>query len=190
MKNATVLITCPIFEEELNAVLPSDSNVMIHFMDFGIHNNANRMKEELESAIAKAKNINSDISLLVGCECYCDIAIGQIAENANAKYPLMKNCVEIILGPERTKELQKNRTIIFTQGWIKMITKSVEYGVWTEVDARINFGYFDRILILDYGIAPITDLEILSLYDLIQVPIEIEQVKLDYFKDVLYCLLR
>ncbi len=66
-----------------------------------------------------------------------------------------------------------------------MIKKSLEVGRWSEVDVRTDFGYYDRILVLDYGIKPLTDLEILSLYDLIQVPIEIEKVNLDYFKSVL-----
>ena len=71
-----------------------------------------------------------------------------------------------------------------------MINKSLEKGLWSEVDVRTDFGYYDRILVLDYGIAPLTDLEILSLYDLIQVPIETEQVNLDYFKTVVKNLLK
>jgi hypothetical protein len=189
MKNAISLIVCPIFEDELKAVLPSNSEITLHMMDSRIHNNPKLMKEELTNAITEVKNINNDICLMVGCECDCDISIKQISKDEKAKHPSGKNCIEIILGPERTKELQDNRTIIFTRGWIKMINKSLEKGLWSEVDVRTDFGYYNRILVLDYGIAPLTDLEILSLYDLIQVPIEIEQVNLDYFKAVVKNLL-
>ena len=146
------------------------------------------MKQELTNAIAKVKDRNNDICLMVGCECECDTGIKQIAKDEGAKNPFGKNCIEIILGPERTKELQNDRTIIFTRGWIRMIKESLEKGLWSEVDVRTDFGYYDRILVLDYGIAPLTDLEILSLYDLIRVPIEIEQVNLDYFKTVVKSL--
>ena len=168
MKNAVSLIACPIFEDELKAVLPSNPEMTLLLMDSIIHNNPKIMKQELTNAIAEVKKINSDICLMVGCECECDTGIKQIAEDARAKHPSGKNCIEIILGPERTKELQDNRTIIFTRGWIRMIKKSLENGLWFEVDVRKDFGYYDRILVLDYGTAPLTDLEILSLYDLIR----------------------
>ncbi len=189
MKNTKFIISCPIFEDELNMTLPYNSNNIIHLMDHRIHNNADRMEIELKNAILKAKSIDADIYLLVGHGCYCDTPISQIAENANAKYPLEKNCIEIILGPERTKELQKNRTSILTQGWIKMIQGAIQHKVWTETDARIAFGYFDRLLLLDYGNILLTDEEILYLYDLFQVPIEIEQCEMDYFQEILNQLL-
>jgi hypothetical protein len=188
MKNAVSLIACPIFEDELKAVLPSNSEMTLLLMDSIIHNNPKIMKQELTNAIAAVKNKNHDICLMVGCECDCDTGIKQIAKDEGAKHPSGKNCIEIILGPERTKELQNDRTIIFTQGWIKMINKSLEKGRWSEVDVRTDFGYYDRVLVLDYGTESLSDLEILSLYDLIQVPIEIEQVNLDHFKAVVKTL--
>ena len=184
MKNAVSLIVCPIFEDELKAVLPSDSELTLHMMDSIIHSNPKLMKQELTNAIAEVRNRNTDICLMVGCECDCELSIKQIAKDAKAKHPSGKNCIEIILGPERTKELQNDRTIIFTQGWVRMIKNALENGLWSEVDVRTNYGYFDRILLLAYGIASLSDFQILSLYDLIQVPIEIEQVNLDYFKSV------
>ena len=189
MKNAISLIACPIFEDELKSVLSFDSEITLLLMDSIIHNNSKLMKQELTNAIAEVKDSNNNICLMVGCECECDTGIKQIAKDEGAKHPSGKNCIEIILGPERTKELQNDRTIIFTKGWIKMIKESLEKGLWSEVDVRTDFGYYDRVLVLDYGIASLTDLEILSLYDLIQVPIEIEHVNLDYFKTVVKSLL-
>ena len=54
---------------------------------------------------------------------------------------------------------------------------------------RIMLGHFDRIVLLDYGITPLTDEEILSYYDLLCVPIEIEPAQLNYFQGVLSRLL-
>jgi len=53
------------------------------------------------------------------------------------------------------------------------------------VDVRINLGRYDRILLLDPGIVPINDEEILNFYDLVQVPIEIECVELTYFHNLI-----
>ncbi len=55
---------------------------------------------------------------------------------------------------------------------------------WDEVDVRINMGRYDRILLIDAGVATVSDETILSFYDLVQVPIEIEQVDLEYFKNL------
>lgn len=50
------------------------------------------------------------------------------------------------------------------------------------MDVRQNFGRYDRILVLNTGINPLTDEEILEYYELTQVPIEIKQVSLDHFQ--------
>jgi hypothetical protein len=189
MNKAKFLITCPIFKDELDMLLPSDSDITIHLLDYKIHGSASLMKKELLEAISEAKQCDADICLLVGSECDCDIGIRELADDVKAKYPVEKNCIEIILGPERAKTLQKNRTSIFTKGWIHMIEKFVEDGVWTADDVRINLGYFDRLLLLDYGVNPLDDEDILSFYDLVQVPIDREHVHLNYFQKVLTRLL-
>ena len=61
---------------------------------------------------------------------------------------------------------------------------------WDEVDVRINLGRYDRILLLDSGIDPITNDEILMFFDLAQVPIDIEPLQLDHFKCILNEILR
>jgi hypothetical protein len=58
MKNAISLIACPIFEDELKAVLPSDSEITLHLMDSIINNNPKLMKKSitnLSSAVKKDK---------------------------------------------------------------------------------------------------------------------------------------
>ena len=187
MKNTKCLIACPIFKDELDMLLPSHSGVAVHFMDYKIHNNGNRMFEELKKAALSVDN--GKISLLVGRECYCDISISQFAESIDAKYPMEKNCIEMILGPEKTVELQKERTTIHTRGWMRMINRAIKDEPLNEDSIRTMMGYFDRLLLLDYGVVPLSDEEILSYYDLIQVPIEIEQVQLNYFQNVLNRLL-
>lgn len=189
MKTQKSLIACPIFKEELGMLLPPEASVTTQIMDYRIHIDSKRMKAELNATIATAKDSGGEVCLLLGCECDCDTSIKEMGAHAQAKHPLEKNCLEIILGPERARKLQQNRTSIITRGWMKMVTHFIESGVWNEVDARINFGHHDRLLLLDYGADPISDEEIISFYDLVQVPIEIERVELDYFQDALKRLL-
>lgn len=189
MKNIKALIACPVFKDELDALLQCDSETSVNTLNYRIHDNPKLMKEELMAAISKAKDTGVDICMLLGCECNCDTRIHEIAGDADATYPIEKNCIEILLGPEKAKELQANRTSIFTRGWMNLVKQLIEDGVWSIVDARINLGYYDRILLLEYEISPFTDEEILEFYDLIQVPIEVVKASLNYFQGVLARLL-
>jgi hypothetical protein len=102
--------------------------------------------------------------------------------------PLMKakNCLEAILGPERLRELERNRTMVITPSWLRK-TWFAEDGMrallgWDDVDFRQNFGRYDRILILDPGIEPVTDMEILEAFEIIQVPMEVEPLSLEHLE--------
>jgi hypothetical protein len=52
------------------------------------------------------------------------------------------------------------------------------------VDARINFGSFDRIVVLDCGLFAITDEALFDFFEFTQVPVEVMPITLDYFKGV------
>lgn len=73
----------------------------------------------------------------------------------------MKNCIESCLG-ERIKELEKNRTMIMTPGWVRSWPVMMKALGWKEVDLRINLGRYDRILIIDHIIHPLTEEEVLN----------------------------
>ena len=52
MKRKKTLVACPIFKNELEAILPSNSDLSILYMDQRIHNDAKRMLQELESSVS------------------------------------------------------------------------------------------------------------------------------------------
>lgn len=184
MKNGKSLIACKIFEHELNKVLSPDTNVTIHWIDAALHADPDCMKKELTDAIAAAENDRvDDICFLFGNGCHPDIC--EITKSCGAQLPSVKNCIQAIIGPERTKQLEANRTMLITPGWITAWSGIMAGLGWDEVDVRINLGRYDRILLLDPGIVPINDEKILSFYDLVQVPIEIEGVELTYFRNLI-----
>lgn len=177
------LIACPIFKEELEAIIPSNTNLSIHYMDRLIHNDGKKMLQELEIAASSAPE--SNIGLLVGRECFCEISISDFANKINATLIDEKNCIEAILGLEKTERLQKDRTTIHTRGWMEMITQSIKNDPINGDSIRIMLGHYEKLILLDYGIKPYTDEEILSYYDLLEVPIEIESINLNHFEEVL-----
>jgi hypothetical protein len=61
---------------------------------------------------------------------------------------------------------------------------------WDAVDARINFGSFDRIVVLDCGLFAITDEALFDFFEFTQIPVEVEPITLDYFKGMILDLCR
>jgi hypothetical protein len=71
------------------------------------------MRTELERAITDHKaNTNSRIHFLFGNRCHPDIC--KIAENRGS----LKNCIQAIIGPNKTNQLEADRTMVVNPGWI------------------------------------------------------------------------
>lgn len=184
------LISCPIFAKELAAVLAELSlDPAVHLMNYQVHLSSRDMEQELARSIQAPRDGGAAIALLVGQECQAQQPISHIAENCRGKVPAERNCIDIFLGQERARVLQKNRTTIMTPGWIEMFKQSIAEGFWTVEDARINLGWYDKILLLDTGIEPLSEELILEFFELTQVPIEILPVNLEHFKMVVRQLL-
>lgn len=79
---------------------------------------------------------------------------------------------------------------MITPGWVRFFPKIMAMAGWDEVDVRQNWGHYDRILLMDTGINPLSEEEILAFYDLTQVPIEIQPISLDPFRKKLAEVLR
>ena len=186
----TCLIACPIFEKELDAVLTSlCMNPEVQYLHYSVHNNPNIMEGEIREKTSGAKEKGVNVALLVGKNCKGKRDLLDVAEGCNGKIPQARNCIEILIGKEKTRELQQKRTSIMTPAWIKMINQLIKDGLWTETDARMNLGWYNQILILDAGLEPLDDEMIMEFFDLTQVPIDILPIDLEYFKGVVQDLL-
>ncbi len=187
----TCLIACPIFQKELESVL-GELNLAptINYMHYTIHNNPLMMEEELRDNVDKAKGKAAHVRFLVGKHCKGKRDMADVVKGCNGKIPQARNCIDMLIGDELTKELEKNRTSLMTPAWIRMITRSIADGQWTVTDARLNLGWYNKILILDTGVDPLSDEQIMEFYDLTQVEIDILPVDLKHFKSLLQDLLR
>lgn len=183
MESRQTVIACEIFKHELEQVLSPKQEIAIYWLDAALHANADRMKTELEEAVNAIKADHpGEIQFFFGNGCHPDIC--QIAAGCEARMPGVNNCIQAIIGPAETKRLEADRTMVVTPAWIAAWPGIMEGLGWDEVDVRINMGRYDRILLLDSGVVPIADEDILAFYDLVQVPVEIEQVNLKYFTDL------
>lgn len=182
------IIACQIFTDELLAVLPEEyKDIDITWFDAGLHMNLDKLEITLKQALKDAATEGVDARVIFGNGCHLDMC--HIVNSHCGKILEAKNCVEAFCH-ESIDALQQNRTMVITPGWIRFFPNLMAEAGWDEVDVRQNFGRYDRFLLMDTGINPLSEEEILAFYDLTQVPIEIQQISLDHFRAKLIEVLR
>lgn len=186
MKNSKVLVACKIFEKELKAVLPEDSEIEIIWLEAALHCNLHRLEEGLKGALLSANRPGGDIKILYGTNCHPEMPL--LLKEHGVETLSVRNCLEAFLG-DRATELENGRTMIMTPGWVRAWPSIMKGLGWDEVDVRANLGRYERILLIDAGLDPLTDEEIIAFFDLTQVPIESEPLDLQHFKDIVHRLL-
>lgn len=174
------IIACQIFTDELFAVLPEEyRDIDITWLDAGLHMNLDKLESTLKQVLKGDETEETDARVLFGNDCHPDMC--QIINNSSGKILKAKNCIGAFCH-ENIDEFEQNRTMVITPGWVRSFPNMMEAAGWDEVDVRQNWGRYDRILLMDTGINPLSEEEILEFYDLTQVPIEIQQIGLDHFR--------
>jgi len=192
MRKRRVLIACKIFEEEINHFLQREReifDVQTVWLDVGLHADPALLQEELISAIDRAKAIGEDnIRILYGQRCLPGIE--RLAAQKEVSVASTNNCLEAFIGDNKLKDFDNNHTMVMTPSWVRVWPEAMKKFLgWSEVDFRINLGRYERILVLDARLAPLSDQEILEFFDLVQVPVEVEPLNLDHFHDIVIKLL-
>jgi hypothetical protein len=139
----------------------------------------NSVTEKLESHQGE-KNI-----LLYGSMCHTEWP--RITGKSGSIYPKAANCAEMLLTPEKKKKIDAEGNVYFlTMGGLKQWKEIYGQGHgWDAADARANFGYFEKIIVLDTGVFEISDEDLFEFFDFSQVPVEVMRISMDYFKSVL-----
>ena len=175
-----VFIGCSILKNEINQVMQEMGlpNKTV-FIDAALHVNIDRLEEALRGKLDETREMGKPI-ILVGNRCHPDIDI--IAKEYDGQIVPRANCLELLLG-NTMKELNKEAKIFYTtSAWLAKWKEIfiTELG-WDEIDGRQNFGFYDKILLLDWG-TPVDDLAILEFFEFTQVPIELYPISLDNLK--------
>lgn len=183
------ILSCGIFKPEIEKILPEvklallNHNIEIHFVPPALHVDNKKLKAGIVNGLEALKNQRT--VLFYGSMCHPELS--QIARESGVTYPKANNCIELFFDPKRKKEIDSAYNVFYmTSGWLKYWREIFQQGQgWDSVEARMNFGLYDKILVLDSEVSNISDEEILEFFDYAQVPIEFEPISLDYFKNAI-----
>ena len=71
-------------------------------------------------------------------------------------------------------------------GWLSNWRQIFEDGLkWDKVDARQNFGFYERIVLLDTELVPIEDEKVSEFFGFTEVPIETVAINTDNLRKLL-----
>jgi hypothetical protein len=168
----------PAIQRELEN-LTRDLDIKVTFLSPGLHIECGKMEREILQnldSIKREKTKGEKILLLYGAMCHEKLMT--IAEDNHAALPSVKNCIEMILSPEKKKALDESGNIFYlTSGWLRY---------WREiVQERSAAASCDKIIVLDAGDGLISEEELLEFFDFMQIPVESVAVTLDYFRETL-----
>ncbi len=177
------LVCCGILRREVGLLL--ERNMLpateVQYMPAGLHVDLDKLRVALERALSSEQD-SAGLLLLYGRQCHPEIA--GIAEQFGATLAApggCRDCIALLLGKETLAELNAEaKTFFITPGWLENWEQIFKEGLgWDSVDARQNFGYYERIVLLDTGAGTLDDEKVLAFFDYTGVAIEIRPITLD-----------
>jgi hypothetical protein len=197
-KRSIPVLSCGIYQLELESILPEiaeelGAELSIRYLPPALDVSETRLAEALAKELPEngSREPGSKTSLLLyGRMCHTDMA--GITRDTGAVYPGAANCVEAFLSPEKKRKMDATGNVYYlTMSGLKLWREIYRQGHgWDEVDARINFGSFDKIVVLDCGLFEITDEALFEFFEFTQVPVEVMPITLEYFKGLILDLCR
>lgn len=145
---AKKVICCGILRQELEHLLES-SEIELIYLDPALHVDLDKLTQGLTDSL---KDIEAeDIPLIIGNQCHPELA--EMAAAQGGQVIGAKNCIEMLLREKMSELDAEAKTFYLTGGWLENWRQIFMEGLhWDAVDARQNFEFYDRILLLDTGI--------------------------------------
>lgn len=167
------IVGCSVFRTEAESILAESTDVA--WLPAGLHVSETR----LGGAISEALDGAGGAACLYGA-CFPDM--DDVLRVHDASRLQARNCVEAFLSPEERAAFG-DRAFIMSPGYLKQWRAIYVDGMgWGEIDGRINFGMYDVVVLLDFGLEPIDDLDVLEFFDFTQTPVDVVPATLDWFK--------
>lgn len=181
------VLSCSIVKKEVDYLISKISQeIEITFLDSALH----VFPEKLEEEIQKNLHGTTGTLLIYGNKCCANIE--KIAGENNAFLIGAANCVEMLLGSEMARLEKLSKTFFFTEGWVENWKHIFQQTLmWDKIDARLNFGYCDRMLLVNTGsLTNLSDYDILELFDYTGLPVEFLATDLKNFKSLFISALK
>jgi hypothetical protein len=174
------ILCCGVLHHEIEYLLKG-GNTNVKTVNPGLHVDFKKMASAITSSLDEMGE--DEAIVIIGNQCHpdmCNIISG------HGRIIQAKNCIEMLLGDKMAQLESEARTFFMTVGWLENWQDIFVEGLkWDSIDARQNFGFYERILLLDTGVIPVDEEKVLEFYDYTQIPIEIMPISLDYFRDLL-----
>lgn len=185
MLSGKKLLCCGILRHELEHLL-GDQNFNITYLDAALHVDFDKLAQSVTAGLRDMGDGYNPV--VIGNQCHPEME--QMVAKYGGRVIRAKSCIEMLLGEKMAELDAEAKTFYLTSGWLENWRQIFREGLgWDAIDARQNFGYYDRILLLDTGIIPIDDIDLLEFYDYAQVPVEIVSVDLNNLRQLLDQLL-
>lgn len=182
------LICCGILQKELEQIFDENfvdnKNISRVYLEPALHVDLDKLYTQLKSTLADSSKTSEKLVLVYGLHCHPELEV--LARNFRASIIPARNCIEMVLGEEVIKLNQEAKTFYLTPGWLENWENIFINGLgWDSIAARQNFGFYDRILLLDTGVTPLAEEKILEFFDYTQIPVEIRGIGLQNLRKLI-----
>jgi len=156
-EQGTIFISCGIFQEELRHLAQEGLfGEKIIFLDAALHVNFDKLKAQLEQALAQAKETGAAMKVIYG---HCHPGMIDILDHFGAKKIEAGNCIEAFVGKEEIARLDAEaKTFFLTAGWVNNYEKIFSAGREDfGFDFSSMFEHYKRVIVFDTGVIPIDE---------------------------------
>lgn len=170
------ILCCGVLQKEIEHLLQG-REAELRYLDPGLHTNMDQLEAEVVGVLGELNS--GPIPIILGTQCHPELE--ELSARHGGRVIKAKNCIEMLLGEKLAGLETEGKTFYLTSGWLDNWVKIFRDSLgWDEIDARQNFGIYDRILLLDTGITPLDDEKILEFFEYTQTMVEVMTVDLDY----------
>lgn len=186
------ILACSVFELELEYILKNikeknlfEENIEVTYLPFGLHTDLNTLEKDVTNSLDKLTLEYDKVIVLYGSKChYRFFEFLKKYDNIIEIKPA--NCLEAIIGNKVVESYAQGKDIYLTCGWIEKFDELNKFSNAVDnYDVLNQFGMYENAIIGNTGVMEITDDMIFELYEKIQIPIEIEDVDISIFENLI-----
>jgi hypothetical protein len=187
--NSLEIIACSIFKYELEKIAQLHNvHIPVSFYNSYLHLFPADLSKELTEKIENKINEHKKVILVCGD---CHPFMKEMSNKENVSKIPGCNCVEIMLGKELRRKLQKEGAFFLLPEWTvrwREIFKELLELPPEHIKSLLNEQH-KKFVYLDTGVLPVPYNEIKECADFFKLPYEIETISIDFFLNALQTLI-